>query len=60
MKPTRCYRCFEVFPEAELTQVRAACGCAAGYCLGCVSRPGLVAFLGFVASRCVKAARSAA
>lgn len=54
MKTERCYRCFEVFPAAELTQVTASCGCERGYCLECVKKPGLVAFLGFVASRCVK------
>jgi hypothetical protein len=54
VKTARCYRCFEVFPQAELTRVTTACGCEQGYCLGCITRPGLVAFLGFVASRCVK------
>ena len=60
MNPARCYRCFDLFPQAELTLVTAACGCERGYCLGCVKKPGLVAFLSFVASRCEKAARAAA
>lgn len=60
MNPTRCYRCFDLFPRAELTLVTTACGCESGYCSGCIKKPGLVDFLGFVASRCVKAARTAA
>jgi hypothetical protein len=54
MTPTRCYRCFDLFPASELTVVTIGCGCEQGYCPGCIRKPGLVAFLGFVASRCVK------
>lgn len=60
MNPVRCYRCFELFPRAELTFVTASCGCEQGYCLGCVKKPGLVGFLDFVASRCSRVVRSAA
>jgi hypothetical protein len=54
VKIERCYRCFEPFPAAELTEVTARCGCTQGYCLECVARPGFLGFLGYVASRCVK------
>lgn len=56
----RCYRCLDLYPEAQLCAVRAGCGCEHAYCEACLAAPRFGAWLVFLGSRCRDVLRGAA